>query len=79
MCIQTGSHTHERAGVRTNIDIDDQLLADAQAVSGSTTRKQTVERALRLMVDLDRQSAVKQLRGRLLWDADLEEMRRDDR
>ncbi|WP_375431477.1 type II toxin-antitoxin system VapB family antitoxin [uncultured Friedmanniella sp.] len=63
--------------MRTNIDIDDQLLAEAQALSGSSTKKQTVERALELMVSLGRQSEVKQLRGRLSWDGDLEAMRRD--
>ena len=64
--------------MRTNIDIDNQLLADAQALSGSTTKKQTVERALELMVRLGRQSEVRRLRGRLVWDGDLEAMRRDD-
>lgn len=64
--------------MRTNIDIDDQLLADAQALSGSATKKQTVERALELMVRLGRQSEVRRLRGRLAWDGDLEAMRRDD-
>lgn len=65
--------------MRTNIDIDDQLLSDAQALSGSSTKKQTVERALKLMVGLGRQSEVRQLRGRLSWQGDLEEMRRDDK
>ena len=65
--------------MRTNIDIDDQLLADAQSLSGSSTKKQTVERALKLMVELGRQSEVRRLRGRLNWEGDLEEMRRDER
>ena len=65
--------------MRTNIDIDDQLLAAAQSLSGSATKKQTVERALTLMVQLGRQSEVRRLRSRLSWDADLEEMRRDER
>lgn len=64
--------------MRTNIEIDDQLLADAQAISGSTTKKQTVERGLELLVRLGRQSEVRRLRGRLTWDGDLGAMRRDD-
>lgn len=64
--------------MRTNIDIDDQLLADAQSVSGSSTKKQTVERALTLMVELGRQSEVKRLRGRLRWHGVLDETRRDE-
>jgi Arc/MetJ family transcription regulator len=35
--------------MRTNIDIDDRLMAEAQKAKG-TTKKQTVEQALRLMV-----------------------------
>jgi Arc/MetJ family transcription regulator len=64
--------------MRTNIDIDDQLLADAQSISGSSTKKQTVERALKLIVQVGRQSEVRRLRGRLSWDGDLEKMRRDE-
>ena len=61
------------------IDIDDQLLAEAQSLSGSTSKKQTVERALKSMVELGRQSEIRKLRGRLRWDRALEELRRDDR
>ncbi len=64
--------------MRTNIDIDDQLLAEAQTVSGSSTKKQTVERALTLLVELGRQAEIRRLRGRLSWSGDLEEMRRDE-
>ena len=35
--------------MRTNIDIDDALMAEAQKVSGQATKKQTVEQALRLI------------------------------
>lgn len=64
--------------MRTNIDIDDELLAEAQAVSGSATKKQAVQRGLELLVRLARQEEVRRLRGRLTWDGDLEAMRRDD-
>lgn len=64
--------------MRTNIEIDDQLLADAHALSGSATKKQTVERASELLVRLGRHSEVRRLRGRLVWDGDLGAMRRDD-
>jgi hypothetical protein len=47
-------------------------------LSGSSTKKQTVERALKLMVELGRQSEVRRLRGQLSWDGDLEEMRRNE-
>ena len=63
--------------MRTNIDIDDQLLADAQAVSGATTKKETVQRGLELLVRLGRQSEIKRLKGQLRWEGDLDALRRD--
>jgi hypothetical protein len=44
--------------IRTNIEIDDGLMAEAQKVSGQANKKQTVEEALRLMVRLRRQQEV---------------------
>jgi hypothetical protein len=38
--------------MRTNIEIDDTLMAEAQKASGHVTKKQTVEQALRLMIRL---------------------------
>jgi len=41
--------------MRTNIEIDDALMAQAQKACGHATKKQTVEEALRLMVRLRQQ------------------------
>ena len=41
--------------MRTNIDIDDTLMAQARKAAGRATKKETVEQALRLMVRLRRQ------------------------
>ncbi len=61
--------------MRTNIDIDDALLAAAMAATGQTTKKATVEEGLRLVVQLARQrEAIKQLAG-IGWDGDLDSMR----
>ncbi|HET6182002.1 MAG TPA: type II toxin-antitoxin system VapB family antitoxin [Acetobacteraceae bacterium] len=62
--------------MRTNIDIDDQLLAEAQAVTGLPTKKAVVEEALRRIVKIDRQrKALKAMRG-MGWEGDLDEIRR---
>jgi Arc/MetJ family transcription regulator len=53
--------------MRTNIDIDDTLMAQAQKASGHTTKKQTVEEALRLMVSLRRQQDVDSAFGKYRW------------
>lgn len=62
--------------MRTNIDIDDQLLAEAQAVAGTTTKKATVEHALRELVRRQRRQQVRTLFGTVTWDGDLDESRR---
>lgn len=63
--------------MRTNIDIDDGLLAQAQAATGAKTKKDTVQLGLELLVRLGRQAAVRELRGEVHWDGDLDELRRD--
>jgi Arc/MetJ family transcription regulator len=63
--------------MRTNIDIDDQLLADAMKASGLTTKRATVEEGLRLLVRIrSRLKAFEELRGSG-WEGDLDEMRED--
>jgi Arc/MetJ family transcription regulator len=53
--------------MRTNIDIDDDLMAQAMAASEETTKKAAVETALRLMVQLKAQEGIKKLRGKVVW------------
>jgi Arc/MetJ family transcription regulator len=53
--------------MRTNIDIDDKLMAEAQKVSGQMTKKQTVEQALRLMIRLRKQEEVDAAFGKYRW------------
>jgi Arc/MetJ family transcription regulator len=62
--------------MRTNIDIDDTLMAQAQKASGCATKKQTVEEALRLMIKLKRQRAVDAAFGKYRWRGDLDRSRR---
>ncbi len=61
--------------MRTNIEIDDSLIAEAMAVTGLPTKKATVEEALRNLVRLNRQrKAIANIAG-LGWEGDLDEMR----
>jgi Arc/MetJ family transcription regulator len=62
--------------MRTNIDIDDALMAEAQKASGQVTKKQTVEEALRLMIRLRRQQEVDSAFGRYHWRGNLAESRK---
>ena len=62
--------------VRTNIEIDDALMAEAQKVSGQATKKQTVEQALRLMIKLRRQRDVDAAFGKYSWRGNLTRSRK---
>ena len=61
--------------MRTNIEIDDRLMREAMRSSGARTKRATVETALRLLVRLRRQTAIRQLRGKVKWEGDLNESR----
>ncbi len=63
--------------MRTNIYIDDNLMSDAQRLSGAKTKKEAVEQGLKLLVQMHKQQNIKQLRGKLQWDGDLEQMRQN--
>ncbi len=61
--------------MRTNIEIDDGLMAEAQKLAGTTTKRETVELALRELVGRHRQVGILKLKGRVHWDGDLEASR----
>lgn len=61
--------------MRTNIVIDDQLMAEALKASGYATKKEAVEQGLKLLVCQSRQQEFRKLRGKIKWDGDLDEMR----
>jgi Arc/MetJ family transcription regulator len=63
------------AKMRTNIVIDDDLMADAIKATGLSTKKEVVEQGLKLIIKRNQQQAIRQLRGKLQWEGDLEEMR----
>ena len=63
--------------MRTNIDIDDKLMADTLKATGLKTKREVVELALHELLRLRRQADLKQLKGKLHWEGDLEDMRLD--
>jgi len=62
--------------VRTNIVIDDELLAEAQRLCGASTKRATVEFALQELVRRRERRKVLDLQGRVEWDGDLGKSRR---
>ena len=76
MCIITINNTHDKEKqMRTNIVIDDKLMNAALKTSGLSTKKDVVEEALKLLVQVKKQSRLKKLRGKLKWEGNLDEMR----
>jgi Arc/MetJ family transcription regulator len=63
--------------MRTNIVVDDNLMVEALKLSGIKTKKGVVEEALKLLVQVKRQEAIRKLRGKLNWEGNLSEMRLD--
>lgn len=63
--------------MRTNIEIDDRLMAQTLRATGLRTKREAVELGLRTLLRLRKQAALKRLRGRIEWRGDLEVMRRD--
>jgi Arc/MetJ family transcription regulator len=61
--------------MRTNIVIDDKLMADALKASGYTTKKEAVEQGLKLLVRRSKQQDIRKLRGKIKWEGNLDEMR----
>lgn len=70
------SYTPE-AFMRTNIVIDDSLMNQALKVSGYKTKKETVEEGLKLLIAQRNQLKIRDLRGKLNWEGDLNQMRID--
>jgi Arc/MetJ family transcription regulator len=63
--------------MRTNIVIDDKLMAEALKATGARTKREVVEMGLRALVQLKQQERIRGVRGKLRWTGDLERMRTD--
>lgn len=61
--------------MRTNIEIDEKLVRQAMRSSGTRTKKAAVEAGLRLLVKTHSQTEIRQLRGKVQWEGNLNESR----
>jgi Arc/MetJ family transcription regulator len=57
--------------MRTNIEIDDDLMRQALRASGERTKRAAVDQALRLLVQTKAQGGIRRLRGKVYWQGDL--------
>ncbi len=63
--------------MRTNIVIDDDLMAKALKMTGVRTKREAVELGLKTLIKLKSQEQIRQFRGELAWQGNLDELRSD--
>jgi len=63
--------------MRTNIIIDDTLMADVLKATGVKSKREAVELGLKALLMLKQQEGIKAFKGKLKWEGDLEQMRID--
>ena len=61
--------------MRTNIVIDDRLMARALRATGFTTKREVVEAGLKMLIQVTSQAGIRRLRGKVAWEGNLDEMR----
>jgi Arc/MetJ family transcription regulator len=61
--------------MRTNIDIDDELMRKAMRTSGAASKKAAVEAGLRLLIQTFSQGAIRKLKGKMRRDGNLNQSR----
>jgi Arc/MetJ family transcription regulator len=64
---------------RTVIDIQDDLLRKAQKMTGISKKVEIVNYALKRLLEQKEFEQVLELRGKVKWESNLDEMRRDRR
>ena len=74
MCSQY-KQIHIGVFMRTNIVIDDDLMASAFKSTGLKTKRDVVEQGLILLIKRNQQQGIRNLRGKVKWEGDLDEMR----
>ena len=63
--------------MRANVVIDDDLMKDALTLTGLKTKKEAIELSLKTLIQLKKQEEIRNFRGELSWEGNLEEMRTD--
>lgn len=70
-------NTHTKTIMRTNIVIDDRLMADALQATGLKTKREVVEMGLKTLIKLKQQEKIREFKGKLDWEGNLDSMRLD--
>jgi Arc/MetJ family transcription regulator len=60
--------------MKTTIEIDEKLIKEAASLNGLKTENKVVEAGLRLLIQIGKQAPIKDLRGKLEWDDNIDDM-----
>lgn len=61
--------------MRTNIVLDNTLVKRAMKLTGNKTKRGVVNEALKELIRIRGQAAIRELRGKIQWEGNLDEMR----
>jgi Arc/MetJ family transcription regulator len=61
--------------MRTNIDINEDLLSKVLQLSNAKTKKEAIDQALQNYLRILSQKELLKLKGKVKWEGDLDEMR----
>jgi Arc/MetJ family transcription regulator len=78
-CGQNGASSGTLIHMKTHIELDDKLLAEVFELGGFATKKAAVNTALAEYVKLLKRRELLEMRGKIRWEGDLDEMRMDRR
>jgi Arc/MetJ family transcription regulator len=63
--------------MRTNIDLDENLVRKAMEITGMSTKKAVVNMILTDYIRRNNQKNILKYRGKKIWEGDLEEMKKN--
>ena len=61
---------------RTNIDLDQHLIAKVMKLTGASTKREAVHQALEDMVHREARKGILSLEGKVAWNGNLSQMRK---
>jgi Arc/MetJ family transcription regulator len=73
--IRESGTPNEAGAMRTNIEIDDELIQKALRLSGLKTKRAVVEAGLRMLIRVREQEEILKLAGKVHWQGNLDESR----
>lgn len=72
----TPSGDRDTGMARTNIDLDNRLVAEGLKIFKCKSKRELVHLALKELLKSARRKEILKLRGQIKWEADLDELRR---